>query len=44
MNNIFKNENGYTLTEMLIVLAFLASAIVGIGGVYAVCHFIAKYW
>ena len=38
------NEKGYTVVELITALGILAVLIFLGGGVYVVCHFIAKSW
>lgn len=38
------NQNGYTLIEVMVVGAVLSLIGVGVFAVYAVVHFILKFW
>ena len=39
-----KNQKGYTVTELLIVILFIAMLIAAGFIVYAVIHFVGKFW
>lgn len=39
-----KNEKGFTVIELLVVLAFLAQIALMVGIGYIVVHFIQKFW
>lgn len=44
MRNIQRRDRGYTVVE-LIIAAMSVLTLAGMGvGVYALCHFIAKWW
>ena len=39
-----KNEKGYTTVELLIAILFVLALVVGGGIVWALIHFISKFW
>lgn len=39
-----KKQKGFTLPELMIVIAFAVVAVVGGGTLYAVVHFVSKFW
>ncbi|MGS0980990.1 prepilin-type N-terminal cleavage/methylation domain-containing protein [Burkholderia glumae] len=39
-----KKQKGFTAIEVLFVIASLASIAVGVGVLYAIVHFISKFW
>ena len=39
-----KNQTGFTLVELVIVLAFTAVAIMGCSMIFVAFHFVSKLW
>lgn len=39
-----KKQTGFTLFELLFLIAFIAAIIAVIGGGYVLFHFLAKFW
>ena len=44
VRNILQNQKGYTVIELLALISILATLCLGAFGVYALCHFVAKFW
>lgn len=39
-----KKQRGWTLTELISALAFIAGMALFVGAVWAVIHFVLKFW
>ena len=39
-----QNQKGYTIVELIIVIALACSVFVGIGLLYIIGHFLTKFW
>lgn len=39
-----KQQSGFTIIKLIVLLAFLGSIAALIGGGYVLLHFIAKFW
>lgn len=44
VRNILANQKGFTVIELLVFLSFIATAVLGVGALYVLAHFLAKLW